>query len=41
MSNQIQEKQRLIKQATECAKRIEALLTSVDERIARQTKKAA
>jgi hypothetical protein len=41
MSNKLQEKRRLIKQATECAKRIEALLISVDARIARQTKKAA
>jgi hypothetical protein len=36
MSKQLQEKKRLIEQATECAKRIEALLTSVDARLAKK-----
>ena len=41
MMNNIQEKQRLIEEATKCAKRIEALLLSVDARLAHKAKKAA
>lgn len=41
MTTQLLEKQRLIKQAMGCAKRIEALLISVDQRLEAKSKKAA